>query len=103
VLLHQTVEHRRVRLPRQVRRREAGHLRAVAHAVPSGPLRICSSFPRVPWPGPDRAGRRASSGGYEARCAAHLRRIRPLMEAPRRLPSGRRVAEVRAHGREADA
>jgi hypothetical protein len=61
VLLHETIEHRRVRLPRQVRRRQAGHLPALAYAVPSLPLRFCSPFLRVPWHGPLQAGPRAKS------------------------------------------
>jgi len=55
VLLHEPVEHRRVRLPRQVRWREAAHLPAFALPMPSTPPRILSPFPLVPMA-------RASSG-----------------------------------------
>jgi hypothetical protein len=47
VLLHEPVEHRRVRLARQVRRRQAGHGPAIALGVPSTAPRILSPFHRA--------------------------------------------------------
>jgi hypothetical protein len=75
-LLHKPVEHRRVRLARQVRRREAGHLRAIALAVPSTSPRILSPFPSPRWHRPDLAGQ-----GQTLRASAAL----PLKCSYRRL------------------
>jgi hypothetical protein len=54
VLLHQRVENGLLWLAGQIRRREAGHVPAIALRMPSTSPRILSPFPASSWPGPDR-------------------------------------------------